>query len=549
MKTVGMYLVELLQRYGVDTVFGIPGVHTVDLYRGLAGSAIRHITARHEQGLGFMADGYARATGRPGVCFVITGPGVTNMATAMAQAYADSIPLLVISSVNALGHLGSGNGHLHELSDQRRLAGSVAAFSHTVTRADELPQVLARAFAVFDSERPRPVHIELPLDIINAQADGLPPQRAAPARTKAGPAAAGAIDEAIGRMRAARAPLVFAGGGTLGAAEEIRWLAETIDAPLVMTINGRGVLAPSHPLALSWSASSEAVRALMRESDLVIAAGTELGPTDYDLYANGSFRMAAPLIRLDIDTQQLFRNAAPALALCGDVGETLRAMRQRLATCHAGSNGPLRLMDATDASPPTGAMRAAACREAGRVELDAVTLRDLDLLDEVRRTLPDARIVGDSTRMVYSGNLGYAAPAPRTWFNASVGFGSLGYGLPAAIGASLADPARPVVCLAGDGGFQFTLGEMGTAVQHGARVIVLLLNNGGYGEIRNAMLSRDVEPIGVDLHTPDFVGIARAYGWGAQRLEEGAPVAALIARAAADTRPWLVEITVSGHAG
>ncbi|MFM0210646.1 5-guanidino-2-oxopentanoate decarboxylase [Paraburkholderia sediminicola] len=531
MKTVGMYLVELLASYGVDTVFGIPGVHTVDLYRGLVDSSVRHVTARHEQALGFMADGYARATGRPGVCFVITGPGVTNMATAMAQAYADSIPMLVISSVNALGHLGSGNGHLHELPDQRLFASSVSEFSHTVTRAEELPQVIARAFSVFSSGRPRPVHIELPLDVITAPAGNLPAPVSPPPRATTGPAAEQAIDRARALAGAARAPMIFAGGGALGAAEEVRWLAEALDAPVVMTINGRGILPPGHALAISWSASSKAVRDMMRASDLIIALGTELGPTDYDLYANGSFEMTAPLVRLDVDAQQLFRNAVPVVPLLGDARETLVAMRRTGLT---GSAGATR-------AESHGTRRAAQCRDEGHRELDAASRRDLSLLEEVRQVFPEASIVGDSTRMVYSGNLGYAAPRPRTWFNASVGFGALGYGLPAAIGASLGS-GRQVVCLAGDGGFQFTLAELGTSVQHGAQVIVLLLNNSGYGEIKNAMLSRDVKPIGVDLHTPDFVAVARAYGWNAKRVEDGTPLGKILSQARQQGGPWLIEL-------
>jgi acetolactate synthase I/II/III large subunit len=238
-------------------------------------------------------------------------------------------------------------------------------------------------------------------------------------------------------------------------------------------------------------------------------------------------------VRIDIDPQQLFRNATPALPLAGDVGQTLAAMRDVLAATYR-SEGAAR----------DGARRAAACRAAGREALDARTLDDLAILDTVRDTLPDARIVGDSTRFVYSGNLGYEAPRPRTWFNASVGFGSLGYGLPAAIGASLGDGGT-VVCLAGDGGFQFTLAELGTAVQHGARVIVLLLNNGGYGEIKSAMVGRGVEPIGVDLHTPDFVAVAKAYGWGAQRVTEGAPLGEILRHAAQQTQPWLIEVVAA----
>ncbi len=136
MTTCGEFLVKQLEAWGVETVFGIPGVHTVELYRGLPGSRIRHVTPRHEQGAGFMADGYARVTGKPGVCFIITGPGMTNILTAMAQAYADSIPMLVISSVNERARLAHGNGYLHELPNQRNLVGNVCAFSHTLMSAE-----------------------------------------------------------------------------------------------------------------------------------------------------------------------------------------------------------------------------------------------------------------------------------------------------------------------------------------------------------------------------------------------------------------------------
>jgi acetolactate synthase-1/2/3 large subunit len=179
MATCGEVLAQLLEAYGIDTVFGIPGVHTVELYRGLPATRIRHVTPRHEQGAGFMADGYARVSGRPAACFIITGPGMTNILTAMGQAYADSVPMLVISSVNRTAHLGMGQGRLHELPSQRQMAAGVTAFSHTLLHEDQLPEVLARAFAVFASARPRPVHIEIPIDVITRPADHLP-VRAAP---------------------------------------------------------------------------------------------------------------------------------------------------------------------------------------------------------------------------------------------------------------------------------------------------------------------------------------------------------------------------------
>ena len=209
--TCAELLIRLLhERYHVDTVFGIPGVHTVALYRGLEGQAIRHVTPRHEQGAGFMADGYARVSGKPGVCFIITGPGMTNILTAMGQAYADSIPMLVISSVNERERLGLGKGYLHELPNQRAMTAGVSAFSHTLMSVEELPGVLARAFSVFEGERPRPVHIELPLDIITADAShmALAPRpvvrRPAPNRTL--------IREAAGLLKQAERPLLLLGG-------------------------------------------------------------------------------------------------------------------------------------------------------------------------------------------------------------------------------------------------------------------------------------------------------------------------------------------------
>ena len=171
MTTLGEALIDLLEAHGVDTVFGIPGVHTVELYRGLAGSKIRHVTPRHEQGAGFMADGYARASGKPGVAFVITGPGLTNTLTAMGQARADSVPMLVISGVNATATLGKGFGHLHELPDQRGMMEKVALSSRRITKAEELPGALADAFALFASARPGPVHIEIPIDVMTMSAE------------------------------------------------------------------------------------------------------------------------------------------------------------------------------------------------------------------------------------------------------------------------------------------------------------------------------------------------------------------------------------------
>ena len=528
-QTCGEALVRLLEHYGVELVFGIPGVHTVELYRGLATSTLRHVTPRHEQGAGFMADGYARVTGKPGVCFIITGPGMTNIATAMAQAYADSIPMLVISSVNATHQLGNGAGRLHELPSQHGVFAGLTAFSHTLLNADELPQVLARAFAVFGSERPRPVHIEIPLDVIVAPVRGM--TFGAPVLPAKPAGAPTALDEAAGLLAGARRPLLLVGGGAIEAATELRALAERLQAPVALTINAKGLLPRGHALSIGSTQSLPATRALVREADVVLAVGTELGETDYDVVFDGGFAIDGKLVRIDIDAQQAMRNFPPDVAIAADAKLALAALDARLAA------RPLPLREAGWGAPRVRAVRAAV-----NASYDGPMRSQAALLDTVLDTLPSAVIVGDSTRPVYAGNFAFEAAEPRSWFNSSTGYGTLGYGLPAAIGARLASDNRPVICLIGDGGLQFTLPELASAVEAGVPVIVLLWNNRGYAEIRKHMVERDIEPIGVDIYTPDFLALARGFGCCATTAETPSLLANELKQAATRRVPTLIEI-------
>jgi acetolactate synthase-1/2/3 large subunit len=526
--TCGEALVKLLEGYGVELVYGIPGVHTVELYRGLAASPIRHVTPRHEQGAGFMADGYARVTGKPGVCFIITGPGMTNIATAMAQAYADSIPMLVISSVNATRELGHGDGRLHELPSQRNVIAGFTAFSHTLLHPDELPQVLARAFSVFASARPRPVHIEIPIDVIRMPADGI---SFAPSVLPAKPAAAPeAIEQAAALLAQARRPLILAGGGALEAGAELAALAEQLQAPVTLTINAKGLLPAGHPLLVGSTQSLPATRQLARDADVVLAVGTELGETDYDVVFDGGFALTGQLIRIDIDPVQLQRNQRPTLALAADAKQALAALQRALATRTANSEAGW------------GATRVAQVRAAEALEYGLPARAHKLLLDTIATTLPEAIFVGDSTQPVYFGNLVYDAPQPRSWFNSSTGYGTLGYGLPAAVGAKLGAPNRPVVCLIGDGGLQFTLPELASAVEAQAPVIVLLWNNQGYGEIKRYMVERDIELVGVDIYTPDFQQIAAGFGCTAVRVDSVAALQQALEQAAKRRTPSVIEV-------
>ncbi len=521
-QSTGVYLIRLLKTYGVEVVFGIPGVHTVELYRGLDGSGLRHITPRHEQGAGFMADGYARACGKPGVCFIISGPGMTNIVTAMGQAYGDSIPMLVISTVNAHGRMGSGEGWLHELPNQSALVAGVSAFSRTVHRPEELAPALAQAFAIFDSARPRPVHIELPINVMLADASHLPVLNAPPRLRRPAPSAEG-IEAALTMLNGSKNPLILAGGGAVRSAAKLRDLAEALDAPVVMTTNARGILPAEHPLGVSLSPSMSKTRDLVAASDVVLALGTEMGPTDYDFYEDGGFAVPGKLIRVDIDPAQIMRSHMPSLGLVGGVDETLVNLASRIAPRQYGS----------------GALRARAANDAS-ADLPRTMRANLRILNLIRETLPNALIAGDSTQLVYAGNTAFAASVPGGYFNSATGFGTLGYGLPAAIGAALGAPDRPVVALVGDGGLQFTLAELASAVEAQVPIILILHDNSGYAEIKSHMQSLGITPLGVDILTPDLASVARACGWLTDRLDTVEQLAFELRKASVSGRPSLM---------
>ena len=529
MTTCGEYLVKLLEAYGVELIFGIPGVHTVELYRGLPATRIRHVTPRHEQGAGFMADGYARVTGKPGVCFIVTGPGMTNIATAMGQAFANSVPMLVISAVNARDQLGMQQGRLHELRSQQSLVAGVAAFSHTLLDPGQLPSILARAFAVFTAQRPRPVHIEIPLDVIVAPAGQETAEPwALPARPAPPP---GAAERAAGLLRTAKRPLIVAGGGAADADPEVRQLAERLDAPVFTTINGKGLLPPAHPLALAGNLGMAPLREELAGADVVLALGTEFGETE--MYPEPHpIAIGGALIRVDIDPLQLTTSVPSTLPIAADSKLTLAAILDRL-----GGAG------ATAASP--GAARAAAIRERVAAELWPACRTHRRLIEAVSEALPDAIVAGDQTEPVYAINQFHQAPRPRSYFNSSTGYGTLGYGLPAALGAKLGAPRRPAVCLIGDGGLQFSLPELAAAVEAKIAATVIVWNNDSYGEIKAFMAERGIPQIGVDIHTPDLVALAKSMGCAAARPGTVAELGRELAASAARSVPTLVEI----HAG
>lgn len=530
--TCGEYLVKQLEAFGVDTIFGIPGVHTIEFYRGLGHTSIKHITPRHEQGAGFMADGYFRASGKVAVCFIITGPGMTNITTAMGQAYADSIPMLVISSVNQRSTLGLGQGRLHELPNQKALVSGVSKFSHTLMSPDELPEVLRQAFAIFNSERPRPVHIEIPLDVIVMPAEHLP-ICALPAYVKP-EASSSAISQSIELLKDAKNGILLLGGGVIGTDQEsIIQLAETFDLLVLYTINAKGVFPKNHPLALGSNQSMDAVRRLVEKADVILAIGTELGETDYDTVFNGEFNINGDIIRIDIDSHQLQCNYPAKLGIVSDACAYIDSVchyieeHQLPKRYHSNSNATLAAHEVRDEILLNGYPKEWLVQKL--------------VLDTLHKEYPDAVFVGDSTQIVYSGNHLFESNRTRQWFNASTGYGTLGYALPAAVGALLSGQ-KNVFALVGDGGFQFTINELATAVEERLPLVIILWNNDGYQEIKRYMLNNNIPPIGVDIYTPDFIKISEGFGCHAEELGAMDDLSEQVAQAFMRDKPTVLMI-------
>ena len=523
----GQAVVDALVAHGVDTVFGIPGTHNLEIYRHLATSGIRHVSPRHEQGAGYAADGYARTCGRPGVAIVTSGPALLNTAAAIGQAWSDSVPVLVVSPGLPLRHPALGNGLLHEARDQGAAMAAIAAASIRVTSVGEIPLAVAQAFAVMTGGRPRPVHLEIPLDVLLETGETAPVRL--PVRR---PAAADptAVDAAVARLAGAARPVLLVGGGARGAVEQVRRIAEQLGAPTVTTANGKGVLPEAHPLSLGAGLHLPAVRDLVADADAVLAVGTELAPSD--LWA-GPLPLDGRLVRVDVDPLGALANATPALALIGDAAATLEALLD-------GLGGPA----VPDAGPERAAVeRAAGWRARKQDEAGAEGAEWLAVVRQLADALPpDAILAGDSAMVCYYGALANLALQRPSSFLYPTGFGTLGFGLPAAIGAKVAAPDAPVVALLGDGGIMFTLAELATAADLAVALPVVVVDNSGYGEIRNEMTDRDDPVHAVTFRSPDFAAIGRAVGCHGVTLHGPAGLADAVRAALAADRPTVVHL-------
>jgi acetolactate synthase-1/2/3 large subunit len=487
-RSGGQALADALAAHGVDTAWGIPGTHNLEIYKHLPGAGIRHLSPRHEQGAGFAADGYARVTGRPGVCITTSGPAALNAATALGQAYSDSVPVLCVSAGMPLGH-PAGSGELHETKDQRGALDAIVAYGQRVTSVAEIPAAVAQAFAAMTGGRPRPVYLEIPLDVLadEAETENVGPLAVPPATP-----APGALDAAAARLAQADRPAIVAGGGARGAAAEVRALAERLGAPVVCTINGKGVLAEDHPLSAGAGLARAVTRELAEDSDVVLVAGSALSPAEQWL---GPLPLDGKVVRVDIDPAQAVRGAVPTVAVVGDAAAALTGLLDRLGPGEGDRE------------------RAAGWRARHLEEARELGSRWSWIFEAIAGTIGrDGIVAGDSAMVCYHGAVA-ALPVYRPGsFLYPTGYGTLGYGLPAAIGAKVGRPDARVLALMGDGGIMFTLAELAAAAQLRLPLPVVVVDNAGYGEIRDQMAERKDPVYAVDLDRLDFAALGRTLG-------------------------------------
>lgn len=488
--TCGEATIRLLAKYGVNTVFGIPGVHTLDFCRGLD-QGVRHIQARNEQGAGFMAEGWARATGEPGVALVISGPGVTNASTALGQAYADSLPVLLLSAEAASYTIDKGWGVLHEITEQKKVTEPLTGFSATAHRAQDIPELLARAFTLFASQRPRPVHISIPIDV---QAEIVEDEWEPVTLPRAPSAGADEIIEAAQLLKDATSPLIMVGGGAWRASTELTTIAERVGAIVIASTAGKGIVADDHPLSLSASTARPEVLQLLPEADVILAVGTELSETD-SFVERMNFK--GKLIRVDIDSAKINDFYPAHTGIIADAKSAMEKLQTALDEYRS---------DGREAAE----VRVRGVRTQIRAGLNASEQQHVAVLEVLESVAPENLVwSGDACQLVYTGAFALSVHAPRRWFYPA-GYCALGNALPNAIGAKLAKPDTPIAVIAGDGGFMFTMPELVTAAELGLALPVIIWENAGLKQIQDDMDNRQISRVGVEGINPDFVMLAKA---------------------------------------
>ncbi|HEV2053672.1 MAG TPA: thiamine pyrophosphate-binding protein [Methylomirabilota bacterium] len=528
LRTGGEWVVEVLRAQGVRHVFGLPGVHNLAIYDALIRQHdIAHILSRHEQGAGFMADGYARSSGRPGVVVVTTGPGATNVLTPLVESFADGQPILVLMSDIPAALIGKGLGALHEVSNQIDCFKPVCSWAETIYDAREIPAAVERAFHLFRTGRQRPIALSLPTDLLVAKTEGR--REAFSDRPPA--CDPRLVDDAARRLSEAKRPLIVAGGGVIssGASAELAALARRLGAPVVTSVMGRGAIPETDPLWLGVLPNYRSTQAALERTDVVLAVGCRFAHrSTKGLMLKLDFKPEQTLIHLDIDPSVIGLMHRANIAIVGDA-----------------RNGLSGLLAALGKGPAATDWDAAWIRSQRETRWPRYTETVDRLLTMLRQALPpEGIVVNDQCGLNYWMEWHFPVLEPRT-FLYPVGSATLGYGVPAAIGAKVAHPDRPVLAVLGDGGFMFSVNELATAVKYGLGIVFLVLNDERYGAIKYLQEGIFGKYGEVDLANPDFPAMARAFGAEGLRVESLDDLPKALGRALSHAGPTLLEVPIA----
>jgi acetolactate synthase-1/2/3 large subunit len=522
--TGGEAIVSGLVAHGVDTVFGLPGAQVYGLFDAFHQAQLKVIGARHEQACGYMAFGYARSSGKPGVFSVVPGPGVLNASAALLTAFGCNEPVLCVTGQVPTQFLGKGRGHLHEMPDQLATLRTYVKWADRIEYPGNAPTVVARAFQEMMSGRRGPASVEMPWDVFTQRAATAAAQVLQP--LPAPQPDPDLVKQAAALIKASKAPMIFVGSGAIEAREEIRELAEMIDAPVVAFRSGRGIVSNAHELGLTMAAAYK----LWPTTDLMIAIGTRA-----ELPASG-FRWpyqpsGLKSIRVDIDPAEMRRLAADV----GIVADARDGTADLVAAVKRAGYAKSRAR--------RGEIRETASAAQAEIQRIQPQMAYLNILREV---LPANAIVTDElSQFGFASWYGFPVYEPRTFITSGYQ-GTLGSGFPTALGAKVANPDKPVVAITGDGGFMFGVQELATAVQFNIGVVTLVFNNNAYGNVRRDQRERfDGRVVASDLVNPDFVKLAESFGVAAARVTAPDQFKAAMEKALAHGGPYLISVEVT----
>lgn len=521
--TGGQALVKSLIGNGVDTLFALPGVQLDHLFNALhdEGNAIRVINTRHEQGAGYMALGYALATGGVSAYAVVPGPGVLNTTAALATAYGVHARVLCLTGQVPSAYIGRGLGMLHEIPDQLGILRGLTKWAARIEHPVDAPGKVDDAFRQLRNGPPRPVGLEMAMDLMADQAEvPLRPPVAAEAPAPADPELIGKAAELL--VRAER-PAIFVGSGVFGAEAELKAVAELLQAPVVSNRTGHGALSARHPLALTQLGGMR----LWAEADVVLAVGTRLQPQRMNWGVDEDLK----IIHINIDGAELKRVSTPAVGIAADAKVALKALFEAVA--------------AKGVKPESREAEVAAIKQEVRATLESKLGPQMQWIDALRRALDDDGIfVEELTQVGYVARMGFPVYQPRTYI-ASGYQGTLGFGFATALGVKVAKPDKQVLSISGDGGFMYNVQELSTAVKHNIPLVAVVFSDGAYGNVQRMQKElHGGRVIATDLENPDFVRLAESFGAAGYRAESPAALADVLADAFRQNLPALIDVPV-----